>query len=380
MKYFFISLVYIFLLNGYSYAACFSIDCHNSINYENPITTFEKANVGKLHFELFIPDSEKVQMINIFSITENVKDLVFSIPVVSGNKLYPQQINSGKLHKFEIEFDLRYNFCKVFIDGNWLTSILPEKQYYFINGINVESSLSNNEDFKLNNVLVKGALLEIIKPIKVVAFGNSTTAYRSTITGVYSQRMPEYFKKQRIPVHIFNEGIGGSHTGHLRDNSLHKIRHALDRFDDVVLAKKPDFVTFNFGINDSWVDGDNPEGESRIPLIKFRENLLQMINTLKKNDINIILMTPNAFGNDIELWRKQRTEKYVRVIRDISKKEKISLIDQWKLMNKSPSVHGKQIDDFLLPDGVHTNDLWHEISAETISDLIIDLINNSKIK
>lgn len=46
-------------------------------------------------------------------------------------------------------------------------------------------------------------------------------------------------------------------------------------------------------------------------------------------------------------------------------------------MNKLASVQGRKIDDFLLPDGMHPNDLWHKILAETISGLMIDLINES---
>jgi lysophospholipase L1-like esterase len=377
MKNVFVSLLYIYLLSGSSYGIGSSIECRNSINFTNDLSFFEKITEGKILFDLYISDSEEAQIINIFSITEGVEEIVFSIPVISGNKLDPQEITSRNSHRFEIEFDLRYNFSKVFIDGNWLTSILAKKQYYFINGINIERSSINNEGFNLKNLHTEGTILEFKTPIKIVAFGNSTTAYRNTITGVYCQRIPEYFQKQNIPVHVFNEGIGGSHTGHLSDNAQYKIRHALDRFDDTVIAKEPDFVIIDFGINDSWVDSDNPKGQSTIPLVKFKENLHYMINALKRNDITVILMTPNALGKNIELWRHQRTVKYVKAIRDIAKKEKLPFIDQWKLMNKCATLQGRQIDDFLLPDGMHPNDLWHKISAETISELIIDLINKS---
>ena len=46
-------------------------------------------------------------------------------------------------------------------------------------------------------------------------------------------------------------------------------------------------------------------------------------------------------------------------------------------MNKMASERGKKIEDFLLPDEMHTNDLWHKILAETVSELIIDLMNDS---
>lgn len=351
----------------------FSISAGQQNIKEQPtVYHFRKLTEGKITAVLKIPDSKEIK-INILSTEKGIEEKAFTIPLVSGSKFYPLSVSPDAEHKLEIEFDLRYNFCKVFINGAWLTSVLSPKQWVYINGISTECAECNDIDLKITDIQENGSLNELTKPLKIVAFGNSTTAYRRTITGVYSQRMPEYFKEQNIPVQVFNEGIGGSHTGHVTDNSLHKIRHARDRFEDAVLAKMPDFVTFNFGLNDSWVDSKDPKGESRIPLDKFRENLLFMINTLREKNITVIIMTPNAFGDNFEPWTHKRTEKYVKEIRKIAKKEKLPFIDQWKLMRKLASEPGKKLEDFLLPDEMHTNDLWHQILAEHISELIIDL-------
>lgn len=359
----------------YGWSIVFSLALYpRGIQKQPSVSHFRKLTEGIITAVLKIPDSKEIK-INIISTDEGSEEKVFTIPLESGNKFYPLNVTPGSEHKLEIEFDLRYNFCMVFIDSAWLTSVLSVKQYHYINGLSIECTQFTDEDLKLNEIIADGKLLEQTRPLKIITFGNSTTAYRKTITGVYSQRMPEYFKAQYIPVQVFNEGVGGNHTGRLTDNAMHKIRHALDRFDEAVLAKNPDFVTFNFGLNDSWVDSKDPDGESRISLRKFRENLLYMINTLKDKNITVILMTPNAFGDKFELWRHKRTERYVKVIRDIAKKEKLPFIDQWKIMNKIASKEGKQIEDFLLPDEMHTNDLWHDILAGTISELIFDLKN-----
>lgn len=351
----------------------FSISAdYQNIQKQPSVYHFGKLTGGKITAVLKIPDSKEIK-INILSTDKESKETVFTFPLVSGNKYYLLNVTSGTEHKLVIEFDLRYNFCKVFIDGSWLTSVLSRQQWTYINGISAECSQCNDKDLIVTDIRADGNLFELTKPLKVVVFGNSTTAYRRTITGVYSQRMPEYFKERNIPVQVFNEGIGGSHTGHVSDNSLHKIRHASERFEDAVLQKEPDFVSFNFGINDSWVDGKDPKGDSRIPLEKFRENLLHMINTLRDKNISVIIMTPNAFGDNYEPWRHKRTEKYAKEVRRIAKKEKLPLIDQWKLMNKLASEPGKKIEDFLLPDKMHTNDLWHQILAEKLSNLIIEL-------
>lgn len=362
------------LFSGWSGGFCSEPECNNLPEY---ITSshFEKMTEGKISVRLTFPDAKEFN-INIFSSSEGNDEKVFTIPLVSGNTLYPLNITPDVEHKLDIEFDLIYNYCKVLIDGDWLTSVLSKKQYEYVNGISAECSQCIDKGLILTKLQAEGIIHEKTKPLKIVAFGNSTTAYRKTITAVYSQRLPEYFKKQNLPVQVFNEGIGGSHTGHLKDNSLHKIRHALDRFNDAVLAKEPDFVTFNFGLNDSWVDSKDPAGESRIPVNKYRKNLLYMINALKNKNINVILLTPNAFGDKFESWRHKRTEKYVRAVRSVARKENLPLIDQWKIMTRLPHKKGPQLEDFLLPDEMHTNDLWHKISAETIADLIIDIINH----
>jgi hypothetical protein len=48
------------------------------------------------------------------------------------------------------------------------------------------------------------------------------------------------------------------------------------------------------------------------------------------------------------------------------------------MMNKLAEIPGKEIDDFLLSDSMHTNDLWNQISSEALSILIIDLIKKTE--
>jgi len=339
--------------------------------------TYQRMTEGKISFDLLVPVSEEPLTINIKSVSNISDETVFSIPVVAGNILYPYQIDTGS-HRFDISVDLRFNFCKVFIDGHWLTTVLAKKQFDFINYLGVEGPSADIKRSEPENFKAGGKISEIKTPLRIVALGASSVATRRTITGVFCQRLPEYFKEQNIPVHIFNEGIGGSHSGRQSDNSKFKIKHALDRFEEAVLAKNPDFVIINLGINDSWVDSEDPKGESRIPLPEFRNNILYMISTLKERGIKVILMTPQAIGKKHASWRYERTEKYIKTLRRIAAKEKLPLLDQWKMMNKLAALPGKEIDDFLLSDSMHTNDLWNQISAEALSEIIINLIKKAE--
>ncbi len=102
-------------------------------------------------------------------------------------------------------------------------------------------------------------------PLRIVAFGDSTTAPRSTVESVYADRLPTLLAESGIEAEVVNAGRGGSHTGHLADHARFRIPHALDRLGVDVRAARPDLVVVQFGINDSWVDGGGQEGDSRIP-------------------------------------------------------------------------------------------------------------------
>ena len=210
-----------------------------------------------------------------------------------------------------------------------------------------------------------------IETYKIVAFGDSTTATRSTIEAVYAQRLPSLLNQMDIKNVVFNAGVGGSHTGFLSDNNRHNVQHARDRFKSAVLGHSPDLVIMCFGINDSWID--TGQTISRISLEKYESNLRYMLGQLAQKEINIILMTPNTFGSRYESWRYERTEMYAEKVRVLAAELKFPLIDQWKLFEEYGAVNGQSIDDLLL-DGMHPNDKWHEQLGLLLVDKIVDLI------
>jgi hypothetical protein len=159
------------------------------------IQPFRNLTGGKIIFDLYIPGSKEIRKINLLNTGDHGTETVFSVSLMTGNVLYPTEIAPDKLHHFEIDFDLSFNFCRVFIDDNWLTSVLALRQYHFVNGIVTSGSPNQEDELKLTGLLAEGSFFEFPEPLKIVAFGNSTTAYRRTITGVYSQRLPEYLRE-----------------------------------------------------------------------------------------------------------------------------------------------------------------------------------------
>jgi len=211
------------------------------------------------------------------------------------------------------------------------------------------------------------------KPLVIVTFGNSTTAPRKTVKKVYAVRLHEILSNAGIENKVVNSAIPGSHTGYLKDNSRFKIPHGMDRFDTAVLAYHADWVTINFGINDSWQDaGKNTP--SRIPFKEYKHNLSFFINGIKNQGGKVILLTPNPIGKKYRGFHERRLKKYMKAVKRLAKKNSIPLIDTWKLFPEYVRTKDEEIDALLL-DGMHPNDQGHEIIAEALSKIII---NSSK--
>ena len=90
--------------------------------------------------------------------------------------------------------------------------------------------------------------------LRIVAFGNSTTAFRKGVDKVYSVRLQEKLTQAGICACVVNSGVGSSHTGSIKDNDFAKVKHGMDRFKTDVLDLRPNWVIINFGLNDAYQD------------------------------------------------------------------------------------------------------------------------------
>ncbi len=342
----------------------FSFNIPDSITYQ-----FPGSAKGVIKCDAYIPFGIEGR-IDLYSNGQ----IAFTYSFSTLRKLYPISLDTSSYQEIKLSWDLQKATLDVYKNNTLQTiRLINSEEITSINKINILAHPSN-QNLKLREVRFKGELSEIPERVKIVAFGNSTTAFRNTITGVYTQRLPELLLKEGIPNIIFNEGIGVSHTVHLTDNNRHRVRHALDRLESNVLVHQPDITIICFGINDSWFDGNNDK--PRIPIYEFEKNLEYIIDTLQKGGSKIILMTPNALGKRHEKWRYDNTEKYVEIIRKLAVENEIVLIDQWAIY-ENYSASGKDIDDFLL-DGTHPNDTWHQKLAELLANSIKSITKSTK--
>jgi len=275
------------------------------------------------------------------------------------------------LFLFELLFTIVF-FNRIDFLVNHHSNVILEVDYLkaSIDGWDLADGFKKTNDVNIN-VTESDSLV-------IVAFGNSITAYRKTIKQVFSQRLPSLLSKHGIQSRVINSGVPGSHTGTLSDNNFHKVKHALDRFHSDVIEHQPGLVIIGFGTNDAHIDSDTAKGSSRIKLGNYRNNLSYMIKTLHDLNIHVVLIAPNLLGESYEHSDLQnaRLFKYVSEVRTLANQYEIGLVDVAKIFSDYANSTGLPLDTLLL-DGMHPNDLGHQLIAENLTCEIKDIINNA---
>jgi len=206
------------------------------------------------------------------------------------------------------------------------------------------------------------------KMLKIVAFGDSTTAPRGALV-VYSDLLRKELPSRGVGATVVNAGVGGNTT-----------QMARARFRKDVLARKPDLVIIQFGINDSATDVWRNVTKPRVPKGRYEANLRYFVRTLKAKGARVILMTPNPlrwtpplkklYGkppydpNDIDGFNVLLKE-YAAVVRCLAKELNVPLIDVYAAFEAYGKTAGRSVGDLLL-DGMHPNAKGHRIIADML--------------
>lgn len=219
------------------------------------------------------------------------------------------------------------------------------------------------------------------KPNGIIMFGDSTTALRpGSIQKVYSVRVSEALQGIGSSLAVYNAGIGGNTT-----------RDARKRFERDVLQHKPKVVVMQFGINDAAVDvwKKPPATESRVPLAEYEANLRALIDEARKQKAKVILMTTNPVRWTSKLkdmyghppYRPEAEDgfdvpilaSYNDAMRKLAKELNVPLVDVRAAYPDFAAKHKTTIDQ-LLPDGMHPNDLGHQLVSELLVPVIRDAV------
>jgi len=208
---------------------------------------------------------------------------------------------------------------------------------------------------------------------EVVMFGDSTTAERpGLVEKVYAVRVKAALNSLGLSAVVRNAGVISNTTA-----------HALARLEKDVLSSQPRLVVIQFGLNDAAIDvwKAPPATTSRVSLGTYEANLRTIILAVRRGGAKAVLMTPNParwtpalktrYGKppyraeDPEGLDQPILTSYCVAVRKLAAELSVPLVDVHEaFLSRGP--------DRLLLDGMHPNDLGHQLIAELLAPVIHD--------
>lgn len=185
------------------------------------------------------------------------------------------------------------------------------------------------------------------RPVKLVAFGDSLMAGHGIgKENAFPVHLENILREEGYDATVLNHGISG-------DTTVDALRRI-----DAVITEKPDIVIVEFGANDFL---------KQMSMYKAKENLLEIIETLKQNNITVLLaglLPPVYIQASITI---DPSEYY----KEIASAAGVPLYP-----NFMTGVFDVSYDSsLLLPDKVHPSAKGAEVVAESIAPVVIELID-----
>jgi lysophospholipase L1-like esterase len=191
------------------------------------------------------------------------------------------------------------------------------------------------------------------EPITVVAIGSSSTAGAgaSSPAGTYPSRLAvelkQHFPKQSITV--LNRGVGGE-----------EIADMLKRFDEAVVAAKPDLVLWQLGTN-SVIRGHK--------LTDHGAAIRAGLGKIRATGADIVLIDPQFAPKVIA---KSDAERMVALISSTAKRENVDLFRRFDVMRHWRDNGHLTFETFVSPDGLHMNDWSYACMAKGLGNAIAE--------
>nr|4OAO_A Chain A, Acetyl xylan esterase [Geobacillus stearothermophilus]4OAO_B Chain B, Acetyl xylan esterase [Geobacillus stearothermophilus] len=150
------------------------------------------------------------------------------------------------------------------------------------------------------------------------SFGALGTGYVAYVVGLLQAVYPE------LGIAVVNKGISGN-----------TVRDLKARWEEDVIAQKPDWVSIMIGINDVWRQYDLPfMKEKHVYLDEYEATLRSLVLETKPLVKGIILMTPFYIeGNEQDPMRRTM-DQYGRVVKQIAEETNSLFVDTQAAFNE----------------------------------------------
>ena len=216
---------------------------------------------------------------------------------------------------------------------------------------------------------INGKDAEDNRPLRLLIFGASTTAYRGDLE-IASFQASEKLQARGIEHVFFNSGVGGNTTAMARE-----------RFARDVLGLHPDIVFILIGTNDSMIDVPQGRTTPRVSEGDYAENLRFFARELKQRNITVAFMTIQPMYMTDELracYGKPpytdkgfnfMVDKYVAVMNKAAEEEGIPCLDINKKFWQAAGNEYEKLPAFY-EDGMHPNRQGQAMIADEMLGLL----------
>ena len=190
-------------------------------------------------------------------------------------------------------------------------------------------------------------------PLTIVAVGSSSTsgAGASSPAMNYPSRLAVELQTlfPRASINVVNRGVGGETA-----------REMLARFDDQVIAEKPDIVVWQLGSNSVLREQ---------PLEPAGALIRDGLRRLKDAGADVILMNPQYAPKVIA---KHDAELMVDLIDRAAKEANVDLFQRFAVMRYWRLTESIPFETFVSPDELHMNDWSYGCVAKLLAGAIAD--------
>ncbi|HZO46187.1 MAG TPA: SGNH/GDSL hydrolase family protein [Xanthobacteraceae bacterium] len=193
------------------------------------------------------------------------------------------------------------------------------------------------------------------RPIKIVAIGSSSTfgAGASRPYNSYPSRLAAELSREFVDhdIKVINRGVNGDDAADM-----------LARFEQGVIAEKPDLVLWQVGTN-SLLRGD--------PIAPHRSLLHGGIVRLKAINADVVLIDPQYAPR---VLARPNHDQMLDLLKQTARVEAVNLFQRFALMRHWHQVERMPFEAFLSPDELHMNDFSYGCIASALGGAISEAL------
>lgn len=134
------------------------------------------------------------------------------------------------------------------------------------------------------------------------------------------------------------------------------------RFGTDVIARRPDWLVLNCGVNDVW------HGPRGCTLSEFRDNVAAMLDGAIAAGIAVVCGTATIIGEDLTSPANRAIDAYNDELRILARERGVRLADCSRAFREALTALGARPGAWLTEDGVHLNTRGEATMARAILD------------